>query len=216
MPKRALVEHRPWILASLVAATAYYFLWNNPIGELYLTLLKGAGVGLLAVYAWYRTSSLDGTILVIVLALAALADMALIHDFQIGGALFLASHIVAIILYGRNLRESTSLSQKLLALGLLVAAPAVSFLLSQRADIALYAIGLGAMAAAAWMSRFSRYRVGLGAVLFVFSDWLIFSGEGPLNLAPLPDILIWPLYYAGQLMIATGVVQTLRGETPAR
>ncbi len=216
MPKRALVEHRPWILASLVAATAYYFLWNNPIGELYLTLLKGAGVGLLAVYAWYRTSSLDGTILVIVLALAALADMALIHDFQIGGALFLASHIVAIILYGRNLRESTSLSQKLLALGLLVAAPAVSFLLSQRADIALYAIGLGAMAAAAWMSRFSRYRVGLGAVLFVFSDWLIFSGEGPLNLAPLPDILIWPLYYAGQLMIATGVVQTSRGETPAR
>ncbi len=214
MPKRALVEHRPWILASLVAATAYYFLWNNPIGELYLTLLKGAGVGLLAVYAWYRTNCMDGKILVIVLASAAMADMALIHDFQVGGALFLASHIVAIILYARNQRESTTASQKLLALGLLISAPAISYLLSQRIDIALYAIGLGAMAAAAWMSRFSRYRVGLGAVLFVLSDWLIFSREGPLDLAPLPDLLIWPLYYAGQLMIATGVVQTLRGETP--
>ena len=69
------------------------------------------------------------------------------------------------------------------------------------------------MAAAAWMSRFPRYRVGIGAVLFVASDFLIFSGMGPFELAPLPDILVWPLYYGGQLLIATGAVQTLRGET---
>ena len=64
--------------------------------------------------------------------------------------------------------------------------------------------------------KFPRYRVGLGAVLFVVSDWLIFSRMGPFDLGVLPDILIWPLYFAAQLMIATGVVQVLRGETPAR
>ncbi|QUL38677.1 lysoplasmalogenase family protein [Erythrobacter sp. JK5] len=212
MPKRALVEHRPWILASLAAATVYYLVWDDPIGELYLTFLKGAGVGLLAVYAMRRTSGFDGAILVIALALAAAADMVLIHDFRLGGALFLASHIAAIVLYLRNLRPTTTFSQKLLAAGLLVGAPAIAYLLSLRADIALYAVGLGAMAATAWMSRFSRYRVGLGAVLFVISDWLIFSREGPIDLAPLPNLLIWPLYYIGQLLIATGIVQTLRAD----
>ena len=30
------------------------------------------------------------------------------------------------------------------------------------------------------------------------------------DLAPLPDLLVWPTYYVGQFLIATGVVQTLR------
>ena len=48
------------------------------------------------------------------------------------------------------------------------------------------------------------------------SDWLIFSRMGTFDLGVLPEIMIWPLYFAAQLMIATGVVQVLRGETPAR
>ncbi len=216
MAKRALIEHRPWLLTSLIAAVAFYFLWNNPIGGIWLILLKGSAVGLLAIYAWRRTTGTDGLILVLVLALSAAADMALELYFSVGGALFFASHLVAVGLYLRNRRQSTSSSQKLLAGTLLIATPAISYLLSERVEIALYALGLGAMAAAAWMSRFPRYRVGIGAVLFIISDWLIFSRMGPFDLAPLPDALIWPLYYAGQLMIATGVVQTLRGEMPAR
>jgi len=146
----------------------------------------------------------------------AAADMALELDFIAGGVLFFASHIAALVLYLRNRRESTSVSQKLLAAALVIGTPAISYLLSERPDIAIYASGLGLMGAAAWMSRFPRYRVGIGAVLFVVSDWLIFSRMGVFDLTPLPDILVWPLYYTGQLMIATGVVQTLRGETPVR
>ena len=117
-------------------------------------------------------------------------------------------------LYLRNRRAKTSFSQSLLALALLVGVPAVSYLLSEQVEIGIYASTLGLMAACAWMSRFPRYRVGIGAVLFVISDWLIFSRMGSFDLGDLPDLLIWPLYFAGQLMIATGVVQTLRGETP--
>lgn len=214
MAKTALVNHRPWLFASVVAAVAYYFLWNNPIGGLWLIMLKGAGVGLLAVYAFYRTKGTDGAILVLALALSAAADIALELYFEIGGALFALSHLAAIVLYLRNRRDSTTASQKGLAAVLFIVAPTVSYLLSGDPMIALYAVTLGAMAAAAWMSRFPRYRVGLGAVLFVLSDWLIFSRMGPIDLAPIPDLAIWPLYYAGQLMIATGVVQTLRGEHP--
>ncbi|QIQ86057.1 lysoplasmalogenase family protein [Erythrobacter sp.] len=213
MAKRALVEHRPWLLASVIAATAYYFLWNNPVGEgVWGILLKGAGVGLLAVYAMRRTRGVDGAILVIALALSAAGDMAIMLSFEAGGALFLLSHLVAVGLYARNLRENPAASQRLLALALVVAAPLLSWLLSARLDIAAYGAVLGAMAAGAWLSRFPRYRVGLGAVLFVASDWLLFSRLGPIDLAPLPDLFVWPLYYVGQVMIATGVVQTLRAD----
>lgn len=212
MAKRALVEHRPWLLASLICGIAYYFAWNNPVGEVWLILLKGAGVGLLAVYAWRRTRGLDGAILTLALALSAAADMVLELDFAAGGALFLASHCVAVVLYWRNRLAEPGAGLLAIAGALLIVTPAVSWLLSGRADVAAYSAALGAMAAAAWTSRFPLARIGTGAVLFILSDWLLFSRMGGLDLAPLPDILVWPTYFAAQVMIATGVVQTLRAE----
>jgi len=222
MVKPALIEHRPWLLAGVIASIAYYFLSDNQadggfaIGGVWLMLLKGAGVAFLALYAWRRTSGTDGLILVLVLALSAAADMVLEIDFQAGGALFAASHLAAVVLYLRNRRDGATASQKLLGAALLIAAPAWTYVLTKDPMVTLYAVLLGAMAATAWTSRFPRYRVGIGAILFVVSDWLIFSRLGTFDLAPLPDLLIWPLYFAGQLLIATGVVQTLRGEHPAR
>ena len=212
MPKRALIEHRPWLLASVAAAIAFYFLRDNPIGEVWLMLLKGAGVGLLAIYASRRAPGVDGALITVVLLLGAAADMALELWFEIGGALFALSHLVAVVLYLRNRREAPSFSQNLLAFAILIGTPVIAYLLSDALEIAVYGATLGLMAATAWLSRFPRYRVGIGAVLFVVSDWLIFSRMGSFDLGVLPDLLIWPLYYAGQLMIATGVVQTLRGE----
>ncbi len=52
-------------------------------------------------------------------------------------------------------------------------------------------------------------------MLFIIRDWLIFSRTGTFDLGVLPDILVWPTYFAAQIMIATGVVQTLRGERVA-
>jgi uncharacterized membrane protein YhhN len=221
MAKQALIEQRPWLLASIAAATAYFFLKDNPIGEgTWGLLLKGAGVALLALYALIRVPhdrrGIDGALLVPALVLAALGDMAIELYFTVGGALFAAAHCVAVVLYLRNRHPRPSPVQKLTGLALLLGTPAVSFLLSGQAEIAIYASFLGAMAAAAWMSHYPRYRVGTGAVLFVVSDWLIFSRIGAYDLAPLPDLLIWPLYYAGQVMIATGIVQCLRGEQPVR
>jgi uncharacterized membrane protein YhhN len=214
MPSRALVDHRPWLLAGVIAAVAYYVLQDTIKVEPIEIAIKGAGVGFLAIYALRRAPGADGMILTLALALSALADMALELWFEAGGALFAASHLVAIVLYVRNRRENPSPSQRLLGLALLIAVPAFSYVLSGDPMIGFYAITLGAMAAAAWTSRFPRYRVGIGTLLFVVSDWLIFSRFGTFDFAPLPDLLIWPLYFAGQLMIATGVVQTLRGETP--
>lgn len=213
MARAALIEHRPWLLASIVAAVAFYVLRDAPIGGVQLMLLKGAGVALLAVYALRRSTGIDGKLIALVMALGAVGDMAIEISFTAGGGAFFLGHLVAVALYLRNRRPSPSPSQQLTGLALLIATPLVSWFLSHDAGVTLYAAGLGAMAATAWLSRFGRYRVGTGAVLFVLSDWLIFSRMGAVDLAPLPDLLIWPLYYFGQFLIATGVVQALRRHT---
>jgi uncharacterized membrane protein YhhN len=219
--KRALIEQRPWLLASLAAATLFYFLRDNPVGEgTWGIALKGASVGLLALYVALRVPQgkhrADGFLLVAVLALGACGDVAIELDLVTGGAFFAAAHLVAVGLYCRNLHARPSPVQKAIGAALLVGTPLASWLLSGEVQIAVYASFLGAMASAAWMSHYPRYRVGAGAVLFVISDWLIFARMGPFDLEPANTILIWPLYYAGQLMIATGIIQCLRGEQPVR
>ncbi len=221
MAKRALIEQRPWLLASMAAATFYYFLRDNPVGEgTWGLALKGASVGLLALYVALRIPQGkhrgDGFLLVGALALAAAGDVAIELDFVTGGAFFTAAHVVAVGLYLRNRHQRPSPVQKLIGAMLLIGTPLVSYLLSGQGQIALYSAFLGAMASAAWMSHYPRYRVGTGAVLFVLSDWLIFARQGPLDLEPANTILIWPLYYAAQIMIATGIIQCLRGEQPVR
>mgnify|MGYP003143272341 CR=1 FL=1 len=210
MPRRALVQYRPWLVLSLIAAIALPLLEQTALGGVWLMAIKTSAVGFLALYAAQRTKGLRAGLFVLALALSALGDFAIELSFTAGGVAFLASHIVAILFYRRYLRPEPSVARKWVALALLIAVPIMSWLLSGDVLIALYSVGLGGMAMAAWLSLFPQSRVGLGALLFVLSDWLIFSRLGPYDLAPLPDLLIWPTYYVGQFLIATGVVQTLR------
>jgi uncharacterized membrane protein YhhN len=217
MSRHALAEHRPWLLASLAASLAYYvvtkgWLPGDPMPELYLAILKGAGVGLLAVFAWVRHPEADAKVIAIVMALGALGDALLDLFFQVGAGFFLLGHIVACVFYLRHRRSSYRFSQLATAIALFVVTPAVSWLLTRDPLVLLYSVGLGAMAATAWASRFPRYRVGLGAVLFVVSDWLIFARIGIADANLFADWLVWPIYYSGQFLIATGVIQTLRSE----
>lgn len=220
MPSRALVDHRPWLLAGVIAAVAYYVLQGTIKVEPIEIAIKGAGVGFLAIYALRRAPGADGTLLAVMLALCALADMVLELYFVYGGTVFAAAHAVAITLFLRNRRKQTTFSQNLLALVMVIAVPLIAYYFSDNEAVAVYGAVLGAMAGTAWISRFPRYRVGIGAVLFVASDVLIFSQLGlsilgePREESIWPGLLVWPLYFAGQLMIATGVTQTLRGETP--
>jgi len=69
--------------------------------------------------------------------------------------------------------------------------------------IALYAFGVSAMAACALMSRFRL--AALGASMFVVSDLLIFARLGPLAGSVVPHLLVWPLYFIGQALIAWDV-----------
>lgn len=198
------------MLASIAAALAFYALRMPEPMAVWLIALKGAGVALLAVLAWTAGSGNEGRLLAAIMALGALGDVLIEFSLVAGAAAFLVGHVVAIALYLRNRRPTLAPSQKLLALVILLAVPAIGWNLPADRTMAplvlLYAAALAGMAAAAWTSRFSRHSVGIGAVLFVLSDLLIFARGGPLAQSMLPHLLVWPLYYAGQLLICLGVI----------
>ncbi len=220
MPRRALAEKRPLLLASIAAALAFYYLRWGPWPELYLIPLKGAAVALLAAYLWLRHSSPDARLMAWAFGAASLGDMALEieADRLIGGLLFFAYHVMAMGVYLRNRRPELMSSQKAAVAAMLLLTPFVGWLLpadrGEAFNVGLYALALGAMAASAWASVFPRYRVGAGAVLFLISDLLLFAEMGPLQGNIVPQVLVWPIYYLGQLLIATGVAQSLRKRDP--
>ena len=168
---------------------------------------KGGSVLMLGIYALLLGRSSTHWHIAAVMAIGAAGDVFMEIDTAIGGAIFALGHGVAIVLYLSNRRAETTGSQRIASLALLAMTPILAWQLSGgKPEVALYALFLGAMAGSAWMSRFPRYRTGIGALLFVASDLLIFQrmGQGSSNMA---DWLVWPLYYAGQALIVIGVTK---------
>lgn len=205
-------QHRVVFAAACIAGISYLLVARHDGGMAY-TLWKGAGVALLALWCGLQARDLAGWMITAVIAFGALGDVLLeTHGLTIGALAFALGHLVAATLYWRNRRMQAPATQKALALALLVLAPLVSWLLTERADVTFYAAILGIMAATAWLSRFPRYSTGIGAVMFVVSDWLIFARLGPLESAAWVSYAIWLLYFVGQALIAWGVVTTLASD----
>ena len=218
MPKRALAQKRPFLLLSMAAALAFYYLQASELPELWFIPVKGAACALLAVYAKVRHGSADAHYLALAMGAAAVADMAIELDLKIGALLFILSHGFAIALYLRNRGGPLSKSESWVA-GLIVvltslAGWALPYDRTLALPVAIYALVLACMVAAAWTSRFPRVQVGAGAMLFLVSDLLIFARLGPLSGTQIADYLVWPIYYLGQFLIVTGVIQTLRKREP--
>ena len=218
MPRRALSEKRPFLLLSIFAALAFYYLRVSNLPELYIIPVKGAAAAMLAVYAFMRHSSPDAKLLGWALGAASLGDMAMEFDRTIGALLFFLFHVLALGVFLRHRREQLSKSQSWVCGLTLILTPVIGYFMPyDRAEawqVALYALALGAMAAGAWASTFPRYRVGAGAMLFLVSDLLLFAEMGPLSGSRIPQIMNWPVYYLGLFLICTGVIQTLRKRDP--
>ncbi len=203
-----------WI--AIIAGASYlpatWLLADGPA----LIAWKGAGVALLALWAALQARSSDGWLLVAVLVLGAAGDVLLeTAGLTTGAVAFLAGHLVAIALYARHLRPLSWRGDAPIAVGRLMIIPALAFAFpADRAaapGIALYATALGAMAMMAWLSAFRRSQVSLGALLLAVSDLLIFAQLGPLAGSVIPDLLVWPLYFGGQALIAWGVAAGIAG-----
>lgn len=208
------------LIAAIIAGVSYVGSWFIDLPPVASVIWKGTGVAILAVYAARQARGLDGGLLVALLSFGTLGDVLLETRGLVAGALaFLVGHLIAIGLYLRNRDPNLSARHLVLGLTIIPVVTVTAFLLPpDRAGaglIALYALGLAAMAAAAWISRFPRRLVAAGALMFVVSDLLIFlrTGRPALDIFPMA-LAVWGLYFTGQVLIALGVTRTLA--TPSK
>ncbi len=197
------------ILAAAIVFGLTYLIADRRVSPDLMLIWKGAPVFLLSVFAALTARDRNGWLIALVMAFGALGDVLIEIDLITGALAFAAGHLVAIFLYARFRRDVLSPTQKALGYALVPATPIISWLLTHDVGVAFYSLILGGMAAMAWTSAFPRYRVGLGAIFFVVSDWLIFANMGPLAGQSWVGPAIWLLYFVGQLMITLGVVRSL-------
>jgi uncharacterized membrane protein YhhN len=199
-----VTRHALFAAALLVGGSFSWAAWSGWDGAA-VVAWKGAGVALLALWAFWEATRRGDRQIALVLALGALGDVLLdTAGLIVGAVAFLIGHLVAIDLYRRH--PAGPPAPALLAA---VLVSAVGGALTWDPGVAIYAFGLGGMAGMATISRFPP-RVAIGAWLFVASDLLIFARFGPLAGSAVPRLLVWPLYFAGQALIAHGVVTRLR------
>ncbi len=211
--KQDMAHKRPWLLLSLAFGLSYPLASSLQWPEFVLLIWKMAAVGCLIPYALRRHHAGEFAILALILALCSLGDGLIEFSLTWGGTAFAAAHCVAIYLYSRHRRIKPMFSQKLFAASLFILTPIIAYMLpsdrSAALNLAVYGLILGGMASMAWSSNFPRYRVGMGAVLFVISDLILFAREGALADWQPARYLVWYSYYLGVFAIAVGIVQTL-------
>lgn len=202
---KARMPRTPLFVAALIAGASYWPASHLAFPADLMLAWKGTGVALLALWTGLAARERNGWLITAVMAFGALGDVLIELSQVAGAAAFLAGHVLAIILYLANRRRENAAVAIIIAL----LVPAIAYAILRSPIVLVYAIGLGGMAGAAWASRFPRSFVALGALLFAASDLLIFARLGPLAGSIVPNLLVWPLYFVGQALIAYGVVRTL-------
>ena len=200
------------LIAALVAGCSYLFGMNADLNPSLMLAWKGAGVWLLAIYAGLLARKNDGWLIAFVMGMGALGDVLLERNITVGAGAFLVGHVAAIYLYLTNRRRVLTASQRWLAIVAVPATLLIAWSLTRSGPILIYTLFLAMMAASAWISRFPRYWTGIGAMLFVVSDLLIFARMGIWEGVGWLSPAIWLLYFGGQVLIVLGVTRTLARE----
>lgn len=208
-----------WWLA-LAGGISFFFAVYQRLDGPAIWAWKTSGVGLLALWAAANARERNGWLIAAVLGFGALGDYLLdAKGLETGAVAFVVGHVIAIALYLMNRRPQTTPSQRLLGWLAMPATLVIVWAMLSPAPgwwhAAVYSLFVAAMAGAAWTSRFPRYRTGIGAMLFLASDLFIFAGEGGVISKDARIWLVWPLYFAGQALIAWGVVSMLSKEARA-
>lgn len=215
MPKRALIERRPWLLASMACAVARIALRDSATPGLYLVVLEAAPLLLLAVYAVLRHRGNDTRSLAGMLALQGIGSALMDYAPLLGLNALVVAYLLGLTMFLVHRRGVVDDGRKASALVLTLGTPLLCFFAAERAGVGVplfLGLALGGMAASAWISTFPRARVGVGAALIVVGNILAIAalGTGGDGVASLIALAAWPLFYLGNLVLATGITGELR------
>ena len=204
------------LAAAAFIGIAHAITWSVTFSDGVRLGWKFASIGLLMCYAVIHARNLDGWLLVLILLFSAASDLLLqIAGQTAGGLSFVVADVIAITLYARNRRENINLLTVSVALFFVLLCAALAYALphdrEQAIGIGFFVLPLAAMVAAAWMSRFPRPIVAIGAAMILLSDMIIFAKLGLFEGMPWIEEVIWLVYFAGEWLVTLGVVRSLKG-----
>ncbi|MBX3446162.1 MAG: lysoplasmalogenase [Parvibaculaceae bacterium] len=207
-------------LASLAAAIAYQLIERQPPSAL-RTGLKTASIGLLVplpLLALGQGPALPLLLLAAAFFFSSAGDLFLAmkgdsRNFMRGLGAFLVSHLFYIAVMVPLATGPDTLALKAVSLAVGLAALAVywsiaSRLGSMKLPVGAYLAVILVMVLSALAIPEAAPILGLGAVLFMFSDSIIALDKfrGPV---PYRGVLVWTTYYAGQMLMALPLLMLL-------
>jgi len=181
--------------------------------------VKGAAVFLLAVIVWRRSLGPNGLLLALGLLASSAGDVFLGLDrgglFVQGLGSFLIAHLLYIAVFVRVMprplvrsQGANAIAAMMVLYGILLGGWLFPSLGGHTLPVLVYAAAITVMGVTSVFASFSKPWVVIGAVLFIMSDSAIAIDK---FLMPIDGVgyFIWPTYYLGQLLIATGVIAAL-------
>lgn len=216
MPKRALIERRPWLVASVLAALAFAWLQDSRVPGVYLLALGFAPLLLLAIYAVLRHKGSDTRLLAAMLVLEGAGWMAASLSQTAGWTLQFFGCLLGIRLFMNHRSPVPDWSGKVFGVCLLLVPP-LGFLMLAHADVwpsLSFGFVLGGMAASAWVSTFPPFHMRSGTSFIVLAN--LIAASAPYvqpDGTNLPGVFAWPLFFVGNLILAIGITGELRART---
>lgn len=206
MPKRALMNKRPYLLGSLALALLVWMAPPQALPGLFGLLAQVGAIALLGVYAWHWSDAQPARLVAAAAMLSAATMLLWTLSAQIAQLLFLAGLFCALGLFLQERRPVLSEFDKGIATVLTIG-PAALAMIFAGFEPAIAALLMGGVAAAAWASQFPRWRVLPGALMLVIAYLLPFVLPVTIETARTFAMIHWPLVFVGHFLIATGVVQ---------
>lgn len=202
------------LVAAVLIGVTHVLTWAISIDPVLTVLWKGCSVGALALYAALNAKDKNGWLLAFVLALSAMSDVLIVTIGSTpGGIAFMVADIFAIFLYARNLKTSFWDVKTWAPLFIIPLASLFGYFIvkdrNEALNIAIFILPLATMAAFAWLSKFPRHFVAVGATMILMSDLLIFARQGPLDGVPSLSYVVWLSYFIGEVLVTVGVVSRL-------
>ncbi len=219
------MARRLLIALSAIAATVYLVTqpWQPFPGG---AAMKGGAMAPLALLSFLlaRTYGRSFVYLGIAQAFSCAGDVLLDLDpsyFTLGLAAFLLSHVeyATVWFLHRPRPFRTTAMRSAVAAAVLVYAVAFGAWLAPgmgglAGPVVLYIAAITVMVVSATVSRFP-FGVAVGAMLFLISDSILAAAKFKFAV-PGRDLLVWPTYYAGQVLMAVTAIRALQARDTLR
>ena len=206
--------NRFWLVISILSALAFWICSAFPpfAGRF---ILKASPILALALIVWNRRQSKQETLLFAGIAFHGLGDILLDIDrvglFLPALVTFLCGHIFYILTFKPEVSFSRLLSniKKFLIGAILLFAAGLGTILLPKLEnhlvvpVFIYMTAIGTMTIFTVLANYRTAWICLGAISYMLSDAMIAINTFVHPFAA-SAFLIWPLYYLGQVLIATG------------